>query len=149
SSGFVDSLARPGGNITGFASYEYSISGKWLELLKEIAPGMRRVAVMRDVATAGGGQLGVIQAVGPSGGAGGFPGSVRGAGEGQRGITAFALSPNGGLIVTGSTLAVVHRDLIVTLAARHKLPAVYVARYFVAGGGLISYGPGVVDQYRD
>jgi len=149
SSGFVDSLARPGGNITGFASYEYSISGKWLELLKEIAPGMRRVAVMRDVATAGGGQLGVIQAVAPSVGAEVFPVSVRDAGEIERAITAFALSPNGGLIVTGSTLAVVHRDLIVTLAARHKLPAVYVARYFVAGGGLISYGPGVVDQYRD
>jgi putative ABC transport system substrate-binding protein len=149
SSGFVDSLARPGGNITGFAGYEYSISGKWLELLKEIAPGMRRVAVIRDVAlTAGGGQLGVIQALAPSVGAEVFPVSVRDAGEIERAITAFALSPNGGLIVTGSTLAVVHRDLIVTLAARYKLPAIYFGRYFVVGGGLISYGPGFADHYR-
>ena len=150
SSGFVDSLAQPGGNITGFALYEYSIGGKWLELLKEIAPGITRAAVIRDAAlTAGGGQLGVIQAVAPSVGAEVIPISVRDAGEIERAITAFARSPNGGLIVTGSTLAGVHRDLIVTLAARHKLPAVYYARYFVAGGGLISYGPGFVDQYRD
>jgi len=150
SSGFVDSLARPGGNITGFAVYEYSIGGKWLELLKEIAPGTTRAAVIRDAAlTAGGGQLGVIQAVAPSVGAEVTPVNVRDAGEIERAITAFARSPNGGLIVTGSTLAGVHRDLIVTLAARHKLPAVYFARYFVVGGGLISYGPGLVDQYRD
>jgi putative tryptophan/tyrosine transport system substrate-binding protein len=150
SSGFVDSLAQPGGNITGFALYEYSIGGKWLELLREIAPGITRAAVIRDAAlTAGGGQLGVIQAVAPSVGVEVIPISVRDAGEIERAITAFARSPNGGLIVTGSTLAGVHRDLIVTLAARHKLPAVYYARYFVAGGGLISYGPGFVDQYRD
>jgi putative tryptophan/tyrosine transport system substrate-binding protein len=150
SSGFVDSLARPGGNITGFAVYEYSISGKWLELLKEIAPGTTRAAVIRDAAlTAGGGQLGVIQAVAPSVGAEVTPVNVRDAGEIERAITAFARSPNGGLIVTGSTLAGVHRDLIVTLAAQYKLPAVYFARYFVVGGGLISYGPGLVDQYRD
>jgi putative tryptophan/tyrosine transport system substrate-binding protein len=150
SSGFVDSLARPGGNITGFAVYEYSIGGKWLELLKEIAPGTTRAAVIRDAAlTAGGGQLGVIQAVAPSVGAEVTPVNVRDAGEIERAIAAFARSPNGGLIVTGSTLAGVHRDLIVTLAARHKLPAVYFARYFVVGGGLISYGPGLVDQYRD
>ena len=148
SSGFVDSLARPGGNITGFAWAEYSIGGKWLELLKEIAPGMTRAAVIRDAAlTAGGGQLGVIQAVAPSVRAM-TPVNVRDAGEIERAITAFARSPTGGLIVTGSTLAAVHRDLIVTLAARHKLPAVYFARYFVAVGGLISYGPGLVDQYR-
>src|SRR5215468_2961397 len=150
SSGFVDSLARPGGNITGFAVYDYSIGGKWLELLKEIAPGMRRAAVIRDAAlTAGGGQLGVIQAVAPSVGAEVTPVNVRDAGEIERAITAFARSPNGGMIVTGSTLAGVHRDLIVTLAARHQLPAVYFARYFVVGGGLMSYGPGLVDQYRD
>jgi len=150
SSGFVDSLARPGGNITGFAVYDYSIGGKWLELLKEIAPGMTRAAVIRDAAlTAGGGQLGVIQAFAPSVGVEVTPVNVRDASEIERAIAAFVRSPNGGLIVTGSTLAGVHRDLIVTLAARHKLPAVYFARYFVVGGGLISYGPGLVDQYRD
>jgi len=149
SSGFVDSLARPGGNITGFTLYEYSISGKWLALLKEIAPGMTRAAVIRDPAlTAGGGQLGVIQAVAPSVGAEVTPVNVRDAGEIERGITAFARSPNGGLIVTASTLAGVHRDLIVALAARHKLPAVYPIPYFARSGGLMSYGPDSVDQYR-
>jgi putative ABC transport system substrate-binding protein len=149
SSGFVDSLARPGGNITGFALWEYSIGGKWLELLKEIAPGMRRAAVIRDAAlTAGGGQFGSIQAVAPSVGAEVTPINVRDAGEIERAIAAFARSPNGGLIVTGSTLAGVHRDLIIKLAARYKLPAVYGVRYFVVDGGLISYGPGLVDQYR-
>jgi putative tryptophan/tyrosine transport system substrate-binding protein len=149
SSGFVDSLAQPGGNITGFHVYDYSIAGKWLGLLKEIAPNVTRAAVIRDAAlTAGGGQLGVIQAVAPSMGAEVTPVNVRDAGEIERAITAFARSPNGGLIVTGSTLAGVHRDLIVTLAARQKLPAVYYARYFVVGGGLISYGPDFVDQYR-
>src|SRR5215831_8583289 len=149
SSGFVDTLARPGGNITGFALYEYSISGKWLQLLKEIAPRMTRAAVIRDPAlTAGGGQLGVIQAVAPLVGAEVSPVNVRDAGEIERAITAFARSPNGGLIITGSTLAAVHRDLIVTLAAQHKLPAVYPVRYFPVGGGLMSYGPDSVDQYR-
>jgi putative ABC transport system substrate-binding protein len=149
SSGFVDSLARPGGNITGFALYEYSISGKWLELLKEIAPGVTRAAVIRDPAlTAGGGQLGVIQAVAPSVRVEVSPVNVRDAGEIERAIAAFARF-HGGLIITGSTLAGVHRDLIITMAARHKLPAVYFARYFVVGGGLISYGPGFVEQYRD
>jgi putative ABC transport system substrate-binding protein len=123
SSGFVDSLARPGGNITGFTLYEYSISGKWLSLLKEIAPGMTRAAVIRDPAlTAGGGQLGVIQAVAPSVGAEVTPVNVRDAGEIERAITAFARSPNGGLIVTASTLAGVHRDLIIALAARTNCP---------------------------
>jgi putative ABC transport system substrate-binding protein len=150
SSGFVDSLAEPGGNITGFALYEYNISGKWLELLKEIAPGVTRVAVIRDAAlSAGGGQLGVIQAVAPSVGVEVVPISVRDAGEIERAITAFARLPNGGLIVTGSTLAGVHRDLLVTLAARYKLPAIYYGRYPVVGGGLMSYGPEFVDQYRD
>jgi putative ABC transport system substrate-binding protein len=149
SSGFVDSLARPGGNVTGFTLYEYSISGKWLALLKEIAPGMTRAAVIRDPAlTAGGGQLGVIQAVAPSVGAEVTPVNVRDAGEIERAITAFARSPNGGLIVTASTLAGVHRDLIIALAARHKLPAVYPVPYFARSGGLMSYGPDSVDQYR-
>jgi putative tryptophan/tyrosine transport system substrate-binding protein len=149
SSGFVDTLARPGGNITGFTLFEYSISGKWLQLLKEIAPRMTGAAVIRDPAlTAGGGQLGVIQAVAPSVGAEVTPVNVRDAGEIERAITAFARSPNGGLVVTGSTLAGVHRDLIITLAARHQLPAVYAQRYFVTGGGLISYGPDSIDPYR-
>jgi putative ABC transport system substrate-binding protein len=149
SSGFVDSLARPGGNITGFHLYEYSIAGKWLELLKDVAPNMIRAAVIRDAAlTAGGGQLGVIQAVAPSVGVEVTPINVRDGSEIERAITAFARSLNGGLVVTGSTLAGVHRDLIVRLAARHKLPAVYFARYFVVGGGLISYGPELVEQYR-
>ena len=149
SSGFVDTLARPGGNITGFTLFEYSISGKWLQLLKEIAPRMTRAAVIRDPAlTAGGGQLGVIQAVALSVGAEVTPVNVRDAGEIERAITAFARSPNGGLVVTGSTLAGVHRDLIITLAARHQLPAVYAQRYFVTGGGLISYGPDSIDPYR-
>jgi putative tryptophan/tyrosine transport system substrate-binding protein len=149
SSGFVDTLARPGGNITGFALYEYSISGKWLQLLKEIAPRMTRAAVIRDPAlTAGGGQLGVIQAVAPSVGVEVTPVNVRDAGEIERAITAFARLPNGGLVVTGSTLAGVHRHLIIALAARYRLPAVYSLRYLVADGGLISYGPDQIDQYR-
>jgi putative ABC transport system substrate-binding protein len=149
SSGFVDTLARPGGNITGFALLEYSISGKWLQLLKEIAPRVTRAAVIRDPAlTSGGGQLGVIQAVAPSVGVEVTPLNVRDRGEIERAITAFARSPNGGLIVTASTLAGVHRDLIIALAARHKLPAVYAVRYLVVNGGLISYGPDTVDQYR-
>jgi putative ABC transport system substrate-binding protein len=147
--GFVDSLARPGGNITGFAVFEYGISAKWLELLKQIAPHMTRVAVLRDPATASGtGQLGAIQAAAPSFGVELRPVDVRDAGEIERVITAFASAANGSLIVTGSTEAVVHRDLIVTLAARHRLPAVYSQRFFVTGGGLISYGPDRVDQHR-
>ena len=140
--GFVDSLARPGGNATGFMPFEYSMGGKWLELLKEIAPGVTRAAVLRDAAIASGtGQFAVIQAVAPSLGVEVSPINVRDAGEIERAVAAFARSANGGLIVTASGLAVVHRDLIVTLAARHKLPAVYFERYFVTGGGLISYGP--------
>ena len=147
--GFVDSLARPGGNATGFMSFEYSLSGKWLELLKQIAPGVTRVAVLRDPAIpAGTGQFGVIQAVAPSLRVEVSPVNVRDAGEIERAVAAFARSPNGGLIVTASGLAIVHRDLIITLAARHKLPAVYSERSFVAAGGLISYGPDLVDQYR-
>jgi putative ABC transport system substrate-binding protein len=147
--GFVDSLARPGGNATGFINFEYSISAKWLELLKQITPGVTRAAVLRDPAiTAGTGQFGAIQSVAPSLGVEVSPVNVRDAGEIERAVTAFARSSNGGLIVTGSALAVVHRDLIVTLAARHKLPAVYFIRSFVAGGGLISYGPDYFDQFR-
>ena len=148
--GFVDSLARPGGNATGFMSYEYSLSGKWLELLKQIAPGVTRVAVLRDAATSiGPAQFGVIQAVAPSLRVEVNPINMRDdAGEIERAIAAFAGSPNGGLILTSSALSFVHRDLIVTLAARHKLPAVYFLRPFITGGGLISYGPDIVDQYR-
>jgi putative ABC transport system substrate-binding protein len=147
--GFVESLARPGGNATGFTIFEYGISGKWLELLKEIAPSVTRVAVLRDPAiAAGAGQLGAIQSVAPSLGVELRPLGVRDAGEIERSVTAFARSSNGGLIVTGSTLALVHRDLITTLAARHRLPAVYNSRYFATVGGLISYGSDSIDPYR-
>jgi putative ABC transport system substrate-binding protein len=147
--GFVDSLARPGGNATGFIQSEYGMSAKWLELLKEIAPGMTRAAVIRDpTITAGIGQFGAIQAVAPSIGVEVTPVNVRDAGDIERAVTAFARSSNGGLIVTGSALAQVHGDLIITLAARHKLPAVYFERFFITGGGLISYGPNFVDQFR-
>jgi ABC-type uncharacterized transport system substrate-binding protein len=133
--GFAESLARPGGNATGFLLYEYGTSGKWLELLKEIAPRVTRVAVLRDSALAAGtGQLGAIQAVAPSFGVELRPVDVRDAPETERAVAAFARASDGGLIVTGSTLALVHRDLIVTLAARHKLPAVYFQRVFVTSG---------------
>jgi ABC-type uncharacterized transport system substrate-binding protein len=147
--GFVDSLARPGGNATGFINFEYGISAKWLELLKQIAPNVTRAAVIRDPAiTAGIGQWGAIQSVAPSFGIELSPINVRDAGEIERAVTAFARSSNGGLIVTGSALANVHRNLIVTLAARHKLPAVYWNRVPVIGGGLISYGADLLDQFR-
>jgi putative tryptophan/tyrosine transport system substrate-binding protein len=147
--GFVASLARPGGNATGFTIFEYGLSGKWLELLKEIAPSTTRVAVLRDPAIASGiGQFGAVQAVAPSLGVELSPVDVRDALEIERAVTSFARSGNGGLIVTGSPLSNRHRDLIVTLAARHRLPAVYPWRYFVSDGGLISYGPDSIDQYR-
>jgi putative ABC transport system substrate-binding protein len=147
--GFVDSLARPGGNATGLITFEYSISAKWLELLKQIAPDVTRAAVLRDPAISTGiGQFGAIQAVAPSLGVEVSPVNVRDAGEIERAIAAFARPSNGGLIVTVSALAVVHRDLIITLAARHKLPAVFYERFFVAGGGLISYGPDYLDEFR-
>jgi putative ABC transport system substrate-binding protein len=147
--GFVDSLARPGGNATGFTLFEYGISGKWLELLKLITPSVTRAAVVRDPAiTAGIGQWAAIQAVAPSLGVEVSPVNVRDAGEIERAIAAFARTSKSGLIVTGSALAIVHRKLLVTLAAQHKLPAVYFERSFIAGGGLISYGPDIVDQYR-
>jgi ABC-type uncharacterized transport system substrate-binding protein len=145
--GFVASLARPGGNITGFSVFEYGLSGKWLELLKEIAPRVTRVAVLRDL-TIGLGQLGAIQSVAPSLGVELTPIGVRDADEIERGIMAFAQGANGGLIATGSTGALFHRGLIVALAARHRLPAVYFGRYFVTDGGLISYGPDFIDLFR-
>jgi ABC-type uncharacterized transport system substrate-binding protein len=148
-SGFVESLARPGGNITGFSVFEYGISGKWLELLKEVAPRVTQVAVLRDLALASGsGQLGAIQSVAPSLGVELRPIGVDDAGAIERAVAAFARSENGGLIVTGSTLTTVHRELIITLAARHRLPAVYPFRFFAAVGGLLSYGPDSVDPYR-
>jgi putative tryptophan/tyrosine transport system substrate-binding protein len=148
-SGFVESLARPSGNATGFPLFEYGISGKWLELLKEIAPRLTRAAVLRDPALAsGGGQLGAIQSVAPSLGVELNPVNVRNADEIERAITAFAREPNGGLIVTGSALAAAHRDVIIALAARYRLPAVYPQRFYVTGGGLISYGPDTVDPFR-
>src|SRR5262245_22845925 len=147
--GFVDSLSQPGGNATGFMQFEYGLSGKWLELLKEIAPSLARVIVLWDPAiTSGIGQFTIIQSVATSVGVDVRPAKMRDAGEIERAITAFARSQNGGLIVTASALSVVHRDLIIALAARHKLPAVYYERFFVAGGGLISYGANFIDQYR-
>ena len=147
--GFVASLARPGGNATGFLMFEYGLSGKWLELLKQIAPGVTRVAVLRDPTIASGiGQFGAIQSAAPSLGMEASPVNVRDAGEIERDIAAFARSSNGGVIVTASPEALRHRDLIITLAARHRLPAVYASRYFVTDGGLISYGPDIIDQYR-
>jgi putative tryptophan/tyrosine transport system substrate-binding protein len=147
--GFVASLARPGGNATGFTTFEYGLSGKWLELLKQIAPGVTRVAVLRDPAVASGiGQFGAVQAVAPSLGVELSPVDVRDAPEIERAVTAFARFGNGGLIVTPSPLSTRHRDLIIMLAARHRLPAVYAWRYFVTAGGLISYGPDSIDQYR-
>ena len=147
--GFVASLARPGGNATGFTMFEYGMAGKWLELLKQIAPGVTRAAVLRDPAIASGiGQFGAVQAVAPSLGVELSPVDVRDAREIERAVTAFAGIQNGGLVVTASPSSTVHRDLIIALAARHKLPAVYFERFFVAAGGLISYGPDLLDQYR-
>ena len=148
-SGFVDSLSQPGRNATGFMQFEYGLSGKWLELLKEIAPSLTRAIVLWDPAIAGGiGQFAIIQSVATSAGVDLKPVNLGDAGEIERAITAFARAPNGGLIVTASALSTVHRDLIIALAARHKLPAVYYERFFVAAGGLISYGANFIDQYR-
>jgi putative tryptophan/tyrosine transport system substrate-binding protein len=147
--GFVPSLARPGGNVTGFLAFEYGLSGKWLEVLKQIAPEVKRVAVLRDATIASGiGQFGAIQSAAPSLGMEASPVNVRDVGDIERDIAAFARSSNGGAVVTGSPEALRHRDLIITLAARHRLPAVYAYRSFVSEGGLISYGPDFVDQYR-
>jgi putative ABC transport system substrate-binding protein len=147
--GFVDSLARPGGNATGFLLFEYGISGKWLELLKEIAPGVTRVAVLRDATTTAGiGQFAVIQAIAPSLRVIVSPINMREANEVERLIETFAQGQNGGLIVPGSARAIAHHDLIIRLAGRYKLPAVYYERFFAAAGGLVSYGADRTDQYR-
>lgn len=147
--GYVASLPHPGGNVTGFSNFDYGLAGKWLQLLKEIAPGVRRAAVLRESAIAAGpGQFGAVQAVAPSLGVELTPIDVRDEGEIERDITAFARGANGGLIVTGSPAAVVHRDLIVALAARHRLPAIYNSRFYAASGGLASYGPDFVDLFR-
>jgi len=147
--GIVESLARPGGNTTGFMMFEYGLSGKWLELLKQIAPGVTRAAVLRDATNpTGHGQFAVIQAVAPPLGVEVIPINMRNAPEIERAVAAFARSANGGLIVTGSGPATAHRELITTLAARHRLPAVYPFRFFAAGGGLVSYGPDLTDQHR-
>jgi putative tryptophan/tyrosine transport system substrate-binding protein len=147
--GLVDSLARPGGNATGFAQFEYSLSAKWLELLKQIAPSVTRVAVLRDpTITAGVGQFAVIQSVAPSVGIDVSPINNHNADEIERAVTAFARTANGGLIVSSSGSAVVNRKLIISLAAQHKLPTVYYRRRYVTDGGLISYGVDFIDQYR-
>jgi putative ABC transport system substrate-binding protein len=147
--GYVDSLARPGGNVTGFMNFEFGQSGKWLDLLKEIAPTVRRVAVLRDpVNPAQIAQFGAIQAVAPSLSLEVIPVNMRDAGEIEQSVKTFARSPNGGLVVAASGTAVRYRDLIITLAAQNKLPAVYWERFFVAAGGLISYGADLIDNYR-
>ena len=147
--GLVDSLARPGGNATGFMSFEYPLSGKWLELLKDIAPGVTRVAVLQDPTQGGGSSaFAVIQAAAPSLGVEVTPVNLRDAPEIERALADFARTSNGGLIVTGSALSNVHHKLIITLAARHKLPAIYLERSFAADGGLISYGSDYIDHYR-
>jgi putative ABC transport system substrate-binding protein len=147
--GYVKSLARPGGNATGFLLFEYSIGAKWLDLLKQIAPEVNRVAVLRDATiSAGLGQYGAVQSAASSFGVEASAIDLRDVSEIERDIAAFATTPGGGLIVSASPVATRHRDLIVKLAARHKLPAIYYERFFVAEGGLISYGPNIVDQYR-
>jgi putative ABC transport system substrate-binding protein len=146
--GFVDSLARPGGNATGFPTAEFGIGGKWLELLKQIAPSVTRVAVLRNSAPAGAALFAVIQAMAPSLRVDVNSFNVSDAGDVERAITAFARAPNGGLIVTTAAAATLNRDLIIMLAAKHKLPTVYWERLFVAAGGLISYGPDALDEYR-
>ena len=147
--GFVDSLARPGGNVTGFSIFDYNIAGKWLELLKQIAPGVTRAAVIRDPATPQGiGQFSAVHAVAPSLGLDVSPINASEPSEVERAIKAFAHSPNSGLIVTGSNFAITHRELIIKLASEQKLPTVYPIRFFVVAGGLIAYGPDGIDVHR-
>jgi putative ABC transport system substrate-binding protein len=147
--GLVASLARPGGNATGFTSPEYGFAGKWVELIKEIAPGVTRVAVLRDATSSSGiGYLGAVRLATSSFGMELSPIGITDAGEIERGVTAFARASNGALIVTGNTLTMVHRELIITLAARHRLPAVYALPLFANDGGLICYGPDSIDPYR-
>ena len=148
-SGFVESLARPGGNTTGFTHFEFDISGKWLDLLKQIAPNVKRTAVLRDQRNpAGTAQFGVIQALARTVRVEVRPVGLQDPSEIERGIIEFAREPNGGLIVTPSGLAIVHRELIINLAAKYKLPAIYPFQYFCLAGGLMAYGPDVADQYR-
>src|SRR5262245_29628695 len=147
--GLVASIARPGGNATGFTIFEYGMSGKWLELLKHVAPRITRVAVLRDPTNVSAvGQLGAIQVIAPSFGVELRLIEVRDTAEIERAIEAFALQPNGGLIVLTSSYAVLHRELIIGLAGRLRLPSIYPYRFFVSDGGLISYGPDLVDQFR-
>jgi putative ABC transport system substrate-binding protein len=146
--GYVASLARPGGNTTGFTQFEYTLSGKWLQLLKEVAPGMTHAAVLPELGGAGIGQWAVLQAAASSPPVELSPVNAGEPAEIERAVAAFAREPNGGLIVVVSSWATVHRDLIVALAAKHRLPAIYPYRYFVTGGGLMSYGPDLIDQYR-
>jgi putative tryptophan/tyrosine transport system substrate-binding protein len=146
--GFVESLARPGGNATGFTQFEYSLSGKWLEMLKEVAPGITRVGVLREGGPAGIGQWAIIQAVAQASGVELTPINLRDPSEIERAVTAFARAPSGGLIAVVSASSQFHRELIVSLAARHQLPVVYPYRFFVTGGGLMSYGPDLINQYR-
>jgi putative ABC transport system substrate-binding protein len=146
--GYVESLARPGGNITGFIQFEYSLAGKWMELLKEVAPQITRVGVLREPGAAAIGQWAMIQAVAQSLGVELRPIQLRDASEIDGAVTAFARSPNGGLIVGVSAGSLIHRDLIIRLAAQHRLPVVYAYRVFVTSGGLITYGPDIVSQYR-
>jgi putative tryptophan/tyrosine transport system substrate-binding protein len=147
--GYVDSLARPGGNVAGFMNFEFSMGGKWLELLSQIAPNLTRAAVLRDTTEGSGtSQFAAIQAVAPSLRVEVKPFNMRDAGEIERDVEVFAHSPRGGVIVTASAAAAIHRDLIIKLAAQHKLPTVYPDRAFVAAGGLISHGVDNVEQYR-
>ena len=147
--GFIESLARPGGNATGFLLYDYNLGGKWLGLLRQIAPTITRVAVLRDAATPSGtGQFAAIQAVAPSVNLEVVPINMRDAVELERAVEAFARSPNGGLVLTGSNLSILHRELVIALAARHKLPAIYYERFYVISGGLISYGADRIALYR-
>jgi putative ABC transport system substrate-binding protein len=148
-SGFINSLARPGGNATGFTTYDYGIGAKWLELLKEVAPNVTRAGVIRDPTIAGGlGAWAAIQSASPATGIEVSPINMTDAQEIERGVAAFAQAPNGSLVLTGSALAVQHRDLIISLAARHKLPAIYYDPYYVDAGGLVAYGPDFIDQFR-
>jgi putative ABC transport system substrate-binding protein len=148
-SGFVESLSRPGGNATGFMMFEYSLCGKWLELLKEIAPSITRAAVLRDPAIAAGiGQFAVIQSVAPSVGIDVSPIDLREPAQIEHAIATFAQTPNGGMVIAASAMAASHGDLIIAAAARYKLPAIYIQRPYVTAGGLISYGPDFADQYR-
>jgi ABC-type uncharacterized transport system substrate-binding protein len=146
-SGYVTSLARPGGHVTGFTQFDFSIAGKWLELLKNIEPGLRRVIVLRDVDTTGAGQFGAIQSAARSFGIEVRPAGVRNKSDIEIAVMDFTRSPKGGLVVTGSAPAAVHRDFIITLAGRHRLPAIYPFRYFAHSGGLMSYGPNTIDPY--